>query len=276
MSETHVGEMLLLPWTCSVCSEHHTSSVSATPQQLRCVVCSTLRPPPLSFDSDRSSAGESKSGKQKSGKQQKKKSGKQKKSSKQNNMVLVYGGNAEGLSVGNAQKDVASNFPKQFQEIHLRLATMNQVMREEHGEERWEEVITSNAYPLQCSGQWSGNEIMASKKRGFALRMEDDDDDDDDEEEMEEDKKNMTMRLVHCTVFPRNAVAEQEICRNVFRRAVEEILPLCSKRTKEEEEEELHVVTHGISVFTGHPDPGAFARSMAHGLGDVLSNIGVN
>ena len=263
-----------------MCNEHHTSGrVSATPQQLRCVVCSTLRPPPLSFGSDRSSAGESKSGKQNSGKQQKKKS------SKQNNMVLVYGGNAEGLPVGNAQKDVASNFPTQFQEIHLRLATMNQEMREEQGEEqgeeRWEEVITSNAYPLQCSGHGSGNEIMTSKKCGFALMMDEEEEGEEegeeDKEEMEKDKKNVTMRLVHCTVFPRNAVAEQEICRNVFRRAVEEILPLCSIRTKEEEEEEvIHVVTHGIGVFTGHPDPGAFARSMAHGLGDVLSNIGIN
>ncbi len=68
--------------------------------------------------------------------------------------------------------------------------------------------------------------------------------DDADMEEAEEDDENATMRLVHCTVFPRNAVAEQKICRSVFRRAVEEILPLCSNRTEEDEEEEKNEVVN--------------------------------
>jgi hypothetical protein len=239
-------------------------------------VCSTLRPSSLSLDNriDRrgSSAGESKTEKKSQKKREKKsekRSGPRSRIRSRRNMVLVYGGNAEGLPVGNAQRDVASNFPEQFQEIRQRLAMESTTKTTNH--EMWE-VITSSAHPLRHKGCGSWNETLGSKK---CLTLEIDGG--EEAEEAEEDDENATMRLVHCTVFPRNAVAEQKICRSVFRRAVEEILPLCSNRTEEDEDEDknevVHLVTHGIGVFTGHPDPGAFARSMADGLGDVLSDL---
>merc|ERR1719164_427585 len=84
------------------------------------------------------------------------------------------------------------------------------------------------------------------------------------------------VRLVSCSVFPRDARCEQETVRRVFRDAL--IFVAAEGARCEPPLARLRVVTHGLGVFIGHPDPAAFAYAMVRGLADfvyALSDDGV-
>ena len=84
------------------------------------------------------------------------------------------------------------------------------------------------------------------------------------------------VRLVSCSVFPRDARCEQETVRRVFRDAL--IFVAAEGARCEPPLARLRVVTHGLGVFIGHPDPAAFACAMVRGLADfvyALSDDGV-
>ena len=113
------------------------------------------------------------------------------------------------------------------------------------------------AFPLQF------REIAAQAK---AARDDDDDDDGcwphDTVGSLYASSASSGVTLVSCCVFPRDARREHENVRRAFRDALLFVATGGARLAR------VRVVTHGLGVFVGHPDPCAFARAMAHGLAD--------
>ena len=71
-----------------------------------------------------------------------------------------------------------------------------------------------------------------------------------------------TLCLISATVFPRDATSELENTRLIFCNALKRALT-CNK---------TRIITHGLGVFTGHPNPEAFGEAMSLGLADFIAD----
>lgn len=149
---------------------------------------------------------------------------------------LVYGANSAGVACGNAQVSVSQTFPIQFEEIH------EQILREQHPN------MEDDFWPLDTQGR-----IYASSS------------------EPRDDCGVTGVSLLAAVVFPR-AHNEHGNTRDVFCNALRAAMSSGRHAKGGKHERIVRVVTHALGTFTGHLDPPQFARSMAEGLDQYLTN----
>lgn len=76
--------------------------------------------------------------------------------------------------------------------------------------------------------------------------------------------------LLSVVTFPRDAQLEMEHTQYGFRDALRYAVHTAAGYASEAQSRTIRVVTHGLGCFTGHPEPGKFAESMARGLEEFL------